>query len=174
MLEIRPFLTILLSVPWHDALQLFWAGGKLIKSVIGGCCCLLAPEVPFSLLTSRGWPSIYWRASTLVLLIATAVYARNLRGSGGRLPWMRLMQSFTGRSSHAEQSDAAVRPPPGTADGRSWGGSSRYGYRSNSPLTQRRESGSRRVQTPALCMFWLPSAAVRQRPTSRFVGFVTF
>ena len=84
-----------------------------------------------------------------MLVIAAAVYARNLRGSGAKLPWMRLMQSFAGRSSHAEQQEAAVRPAPGTADGRSWGGSSRYGYPSNSPPTQRCRSGIPRVQTPA-------------------------
>ena len=82
-----------------------------------------------------------------MLLIAAAVYARNLRGSGGKLPWMRLMQSFTGRSSHAEQQDAAVRPAPSQADGRSWGGSSRYGYPSHSPPLQRRGSGMQRSQT---------------------------
>jgi len=79
-----------------------------------------------------------------VLLIATAVYARNLTGSGGKLPWMRLMHSFTGRSSHAEQQDAAVRPAPGTADGRSWGGSSRYGYPPHSALLQRHCGGMQR------------------------------
>lgn len=97
-----------------------------------------------------------------MLLLATAAYACNLRGSGTKFPWMRLMQSFAGRSSHAEPSDAAVRPAPGTADGRSWGGSSRHGYPSNSPLTQGRISSTCRVQTPVARKARLPAVQLLQ------------
>ena len=76
---------------------------------------LIEPDSPYITLTNRGWPSSALEGANAGAADSQLPSTRaTSEASGGKLPWMRLMHSFTGRSSHAEQQDAAVRPAPST------------------------------------------------------------